>query len=83
MNDNKWSELINWNNFYLNKDSCDYESENEEEIKTQDINLIDFSLNNEKILNEIDKILINNDFSNMTSLEILKNQKLFDETKKL
>ena len=76
MNDKKWSELIDWNNFYLNKDSCDYESENEEEIKTQDLNLIDFSLNNEKILNEIEKILNNNNFSNMTSLEILKNQDL-------
>ena len=32
MEDKKWSDLINWNDFYLNKDIVDYESENEEEI---------------------------------------------------
>lgn len=76
MRDKRWSQLINWNEYYLNKNCCDYESDNEEEIKTHDLNLIDFSLNNEKILNEIDKILQNYKFSNMTSLEILKNQDL-------
>ena len=76
MEENRWSDLINWNDFYLNKNIVDYESENEEEIKTYDLNLIDFSLNNEKILNEIEKILNNKNFSNMTSVEILKNQDL-------
>lgn len=76
MTKNKWSSLIDWNEFYRNRDNCDYESDDEEEIKKQDLNLIDFSLNNEKILIEIDKILNNHDFSNMTSLEILKNQDL-------
>ena len=76
MKNRKWSEFIDWNNYYKDKEICNYESDNEEEIKTQDLNLIDFSLNNEKILSEIDKILNNNNFSNMTSLEILKDQDL-------
>ena len=41
-----------------------------EEAKDIDINSIDFSLNNEKILNEVNKILKLDKYDNLTSLEI-------------
>ena len=73
---NRWISLINWNDFYKLNESVSYESDNEEEVKNFDINLIDFSLNNEKILNEINKILLNDKYQKYTALEILKKQDL-------
>jgi hypothetical protein len=72
----RWTSLINWNEFYKENECVSYDSDNEEEVKNFDINLIDFSLNNEKILNEIDKILLIDNFKKYTALEILKKQDL-------
>jgi len=72
----KWSSLINFEDFYKNEKIEVYESDNDEEEIKLNINSIDFSLNNEKILNEINKILKEKDLNNLTSLEILKQQDL-------
>jgi hypothetical protein len=74
----RWSSLIDWEKFYNSCENVSYESDKEEEseIKSFDINLIDFSLNNEKILNEINKILLIKHFNKYTTLEILKKQDL-------
>ena len=60
----RWTSLIKWDEFYKKNESISYDSDNEEEVKNFDINLIDFSLNNEKILDEINKILLINNFKN-------------------
>ena len=52
----KWSSLINFQDFYKNIDVEEYNSDNDEEEIKFNINSIDFSLNNEKILNEINKL---------------------------
>ncbi len=75
-NENKWSELIDFDKYFDNKKTEIYESDNDEEEVKLNINSIDFSLNNEKILHEINKILQQKNFKNYTSLEILKNQDL-------
>lgn len=72
----RWTSLIDWDVFYKTNDSVSYDSDNEEEVKNFDINLIDFSLNNEKILNEINKILLTEKYQKYTALEILKKQDL-------
>lgn len=72
----RWSQQINWEDFYNLTENISYESDNEEEVKNFDINLIDFSLNNEKILNEINEILELDKFEKITALEILKKQDL-------
>jgi hypothetical protein len=72
----RWESLIDWDNFYKTNESVSYDSDNEEEVKNFDINLIDFSLNNEKILNEINKILLTESYEKYTALEILKKQDL-------
>ena len=72
----RWTSLIDWNEFYKSNESVSYDSDNEEEVKNFDINLIDFSLNNEKILNEINKILLTENYPKYTALEILKKQDL-------
>lgn len=74
--ENKWSELIDFDKYFNNNKTEVYESDNEEEEVKLNINSIDFSLNNEKILHEINTILKQNNFKNYTSLEILKNQDL-------
>lgn len=74
--ENKWSELIDFDIYFDNNKTEVYESDNEEEEVKLNINSIDFSLNNEKILHEINTILKQNNFKNYTSLEILKNQDL-------
>jgi len=73
LNQQKWSELIDFNSYYKNYDIKEHISSEEEE-KDIDINSIDFSLNNEKILNEVNKILKLDKYDNLTSLEILKKQ---------
>ena len=75
-NKKKWSELINFDEYYNNKKIEVYDSDNDEEEVKFNINSIDFSLNNEKILHEINTILQKNKFDKYTSLEILKNQDL-------
>ena len=74
--ENKWSELIDFDKYFDNNKTEVYESDNEEEEVKLNINSIDFSLNNEKILHEINTILKQKNFKNYTSLEILKNQDL-------
>jgi len=69
LNQQKWSELIDFNSYYKNYDIKEHISSEEEE-KDIDINSIDFSLNNEKILNEVNKILKLDKYDNLTSLEI-------------
>ena len=73
LNQQKWSELIDFNSYYKKYDIKEHISSEEEE-KDIDINSIDFSLNNEKILNEVNKILKLDKYDNLTSLEILKKQ---------
>merc|ERR1712146_188517 len=72
----RWTSLIDWDDFYKVNESVSYDSDNEEEVKNFDINLIDFSLNNEKILNEINKILLTENYQKFTALEILKKRDL-------
>ena len=69
LNQQKWSELIDFNSYYKKYDIKEHISSEEEE-KDIDINSIDFSLNNEKILNEVNKILKLDKYDNLTSLEI-------------
>ena len=76
-NERKWSEIINFSEFYNTNKTIEYNSEDEEEEEDKvNINSIDFSLNNEKILTEINKILKQKEFKKLTSVEILKNQDL-------
>lgn len=74
----KWSEMINLDEFYCKCSNkiVEYESDEDQEEKKFNINSIDFSLNNEKILGEIDNILSLTNIDNLTALEILKNQDL-------
>ena len=71
----KWSDLINFDEFYKKNKTENYYQDNEKE-KNFDINNVEFSLNNENILNEICKILNDDELSNLTALEILQKQDL-------
>lgn len=75
MEEKKWSELINFEDFYKSYKTECYYQDNEEE-KNFDINNVEFSLNNENILNEICKILNDDNLSNLTALELLQKQDL-------
>ena len=69
-----WSDFINIEN--LIKKSKNYNTDEEVTNPDIDLNSINFSLDNEKILNEIEQILKIEDFKKYTSLEILKKQDL-------
>lgn len=69
-----WSDFINIEN--LTKKSKNYNTEEEKNKQDIDLNSINFSLDNEKILNEIELILKIDKFSIYTSIEILKKQDL-------
>ena len=71
----KWSELINFEEFYQKHKTESYYQDDQEE-KSFDINNVEFSLNNENILNEIYKILNYRKFDDMSSLEIIQKQDL-------
>ena len=75
MGEKLWSELINFEEFYkINKTENFYQDDEQE--KNFDINNVEFSLNNENILNEINKILEEDNLSELTALELLQKQDL-------
>ena len=78
LDDEKWSNMINYKNIVKQNYGKDYDSDEEEtnENENVELNTINFSLDNEKILNEIEKILSINDFKKYTSLELLKSEDL-------
>lgn len=76
MSDLKYNFHIKWTDtIHVNVNGDEYSSDNDSEVDT-DINNINFSLDNEIILIEIEKILKINELSNYTSLEILKKEDL-------
>mgnify|MGYP007000307526 len=68
MEGKKWSDLLDFDEFYKKNKTENYYQDNEKE-KNFDINNVEFSLNNENILNEICKILNDGELSNLTALE--------------
>lgn len=77
LNGKKWSNMVNYKsivhkNFGKNYDS-DSDSEREDNVELNNIN---FSLDNEKILSEIDKILDIGNFEKYSSLELLRSEDL-------
>ena len=76
-NPNKaWSDCIELSK--LLKNSIDYNTDEDvnNNVNEIDLNSVNFSLDNEKILNEIETILIIDNFKDYTSLDILKKQDL-------
>ena len=72
-----WSELINYDDYYQNVNDIEYKSEsNQPDNDKLDINLIDFNINNENVINKINLILEKQNLLKKTSLEILKNQNI-------
>ena len=75
----KWSQMMNYDseiskNYGKNYDTdCESDDGGEDSIE---LNTINFSLDNEKILSEIEKILNISGFNKYTSLELLKSQDL-------
>ena len=71
---------IKWHTFIdikeLEKYSVEYSTDKKHNNTNIDLNTINFSLDNEKILNEIQKIIKIKDITSYTSLEILKKQDL-------
>ena len=74
----KWKDIIDFKTIISKNFVKDYESDYESDDNNEDVelNTINFSLDNEKILNEIEKILNIKNFDNYTSLELLKSQDL-------
>jgi hypothetical protein len=75
----KWSQYMNYENEIEKKYGKDYDSDCESDEKNDEnieLNTINFSLDNEKILSEIEKILNINIFNKYTSLELLKSEDL-------
>lgn len=69
-----WSDYIDIN--VLIKKSRNYSTDEDNVVKEIDLNSINFSLDNEKILNEIEQILKIEDYDKLTSLDLLKKQDL-------
>ena len=74
MNYSKWSELIDFETFYKNNETDSLSSI--EDIKDNNESSLEFSLNNEYILKEIDNIILDENKEKYSSLEILKNNEL-------
>lgn len=72
----KWSSMVNYKTIINKNYGKDYNSDDSESEENVDLNNVNFSLDNEKILNEIENILKINDFTNYTSLELLRSQDL-------
>ncbi len=71
-----WSDFIDIENLIKNSKNHNTKEDDIAQDINIDINNINFSLDNEKILNEIDEILKINNFKKITSLELLKKQDL-------
>ena len=74
MNNIKWSELIDFETFY--KDNETESLASIEDIQENNDSSLEFSLNNEYILKEIDNITLDKNKEKYSSLEILKNNEL-------
>lgn len=73
MEQTKWYNIINYENLLENRYEKEYETD-EEEIKITKVVSNKFSINNQKILADINQYLLINTFDKYTSLELLNMQ---------
>ncbi len=73
----KWIDLINYKKIINDNFEKEYESDcDNEDNSKNNINYVNFSIDNEKILNEINKIISITNFGDYNSLDLLKKEDL-------